>query len=157
MTSVFNEIYAEQYDILYSSKNYQNECDVIESAFKLYCNANPVTILDVGCGTGGHVMEMARRGYDVTGIDLSQSMLDIASSKIKNETPFVSPKFICGDMRNFSTNCQYDAAIMMFAVIGYLTTNEDVLAGLRNIRKHMKIGALLICDFWNGPSVFGLG
>ena len=153
MTSIFNETYAEQYDILYSSKNYQDECDVIENVFKLYCNSNPVTLLDIGCGSGGHVIEMAHRGYDVTGIDLSQSMLDIASSKIKNEMPPINPTFFCADLRNFNTNCQYDSAIMMFAVIGYLTTNEDVLAGLRNLRKHLKIGALLICDFWSGPSV----
>jgi SAM-dependent methyltransferase len=153
MAAVFNEIYAEQYDILYSSKNYHLECNVIEEAFKLYCQANPATILDVGCGTGGHVIEMARRGYETTGVDLSQSMLDIASSKINYELFPINPKFFCGDIRNFKTNFQYDAAIMMFAVIGYLTTNQDVLAGLKNVRKHLKKGALLICDFWSGPSV----
>jgi hypothetical protein len=44
-------------------------------------------------------------------------------------------------------------AIMMFAVVGYLTSNDDVLAGLRNIRRHLGAGGVLACDFWYGPSV----
>lgn len=151
--SVFNEVYAGQYDGLYSSKSYQNECDLVEEALSRYASQQPSTLLDVGCGTGGHAIEMSNRGYKVTGIDLSQSMLDVAAAKSKSKTMIDQPRWVCGDLRTFETGQQYDAAIMMFAVIGYLTTNAEVIEGLRNIRRHLKLGALLICDFWNGPSV----
>ena len=154
--SVFSEVYAGQYDGLYSSKNYQSECDLIEKAVNRFATSKPLTLLDVGCGTGGHAIEMIQRGYAVTGVDLSQSMLDRAVEKSRLQLTSNSPRWLCADIRNFEADDQFDLAIMMFAVIGYLTTNSDVLAGLRNIRRHLKPNALLICDFWNGPSVLAV-
>ena len=154
--SIFNELYADQYDCLYASKNYRIECDLVEEAVRRFSTIKPISLLDVGCGTGGHAIEMARRGYAVTGVDLSQHMLDIAMEKSRSQISLLSPHWVCGDIRDFETGQQYDLTIMMFAVVGYLTTNSDVLAGLRNIRHHLKTGALLICDFWSGPSVLTL-
>lgn len=154
--TVFSEVYAGQYDDLYSSKNYQSECDLIEDAISRYATSKPLTLLDVGCGTGGHAIEMVQRGYTVTGVDLSQQMLDLAAEKSNSQLTSNSPRWLCGDIRNFEAGDQFDIAIMMFAVVGYLTTNSDVLAGLRNIRRHLKPNALLICDFWSGPSVLAI-
>jgi SAM-dependent methyltransferase len=154
--SVFREVYAGQYDELYSSKNYPSECDLIEEAVSRYATNKPLTLLDVGCGTGGHAIEMARRGYDVTGVDLSQHMLDLAAKKSNSQLTFNRPRWLCDDVRNFKLCEQFDLAVMMFAVVGYLTTNSDVLAGLRNIRRHLKPNALLVCDFWSGPSVLSV-
>ncbi len=155
--SIFNSVYAEQYDDLYLSKDYRGECDVIEKAINRYGSGVTSTVLDIGCGTGEHSFEMARRGYELTGIDLSQSMLKIADEKAV-EFPELArqPKWLLGDARFFEISQSYDLGIMMFAVIGYLTTNADVLAALRNIRRHLKLGALFICDFWSGPSVLSM-
>ena len=155
--ALFADFFAEQYDELYSSKNYQVECDLIEEAVRRYATSTPKDILDVGCGTGGHSIEMARRGYSVTGIDLSQSMLDEAINKSILLNTSNRPRWLCGDVRSFDTGCQYDLAVMMFAVVGYMTSNSDVLTALGNIRRHLKPKALLICDFWSGPSVLTLG
>ena len=154
--SVFNEVYAGQYDGLYASKDYQGECDLIENAIKRHANTKPITLLDVGCGTGGHAIELGRRGYAVTGVDLSQHMVNLAADKSTGLPPSQRPQWVCGDVRKFETGCHYDLAIMMFAVVGYLTTNDDVLAGLRNVRRHLKPGALFVCDFWYGPSVLSV-
>ncbi len=60
MQKVF-DTYGEYYDIFYSDKDYENECDFIQEIFKAY-SAKPVkSILDVGCGTGGHSIVLARR------------------------------------------------------------------------------------------------
>jgi len=150
---IFNELYAEQYDSLYGSKDYKIECDLIEEAVRRFSTPKPISVLDVGCGTGEHAIEMARRGYVVTGVDLSQQMLDVATVKTAKQPYLERPRWVCGDLRDFKTAEQYDMAIMMFSVVGYLTSNNDVLAGLRNIRRHIKLGSLLICDFWSGPSV----
>jgi SAM-dependent methyltransferase len=151
--SVFNSLYAGQYDQLYAGKNYLGECDLIEAAVKRYAMGTPATLVDIGCGTGNHAIELARRGYKVTGVDLSQSMIEHAAQKTASLKSEERPAWLCGDARDFDTGTTFDLGIMMFAVIGYLTTNEDVLKGLRNIRRQLKPGALFICDFWYGPSV----
>jgi SAM-dependent methyltransferase len=151
--SVFNSLYANQYDQLYEEKNYLGECDLVEAAVRRYAGNAPTTLIDIGCGTGTHAIELARRGYKVTGVDLSQSMIDQAAQKSSSLTSTERPTWICGDARDFDTQTMFDLGIMMFAVVGYLTTNDEVIRGLRNIRRQLKLGALFICDFWYGPSV----
>ncbi|HKU89326.1 MAG TPA: methyltransferase domain-containing protein [Steroidobacteraceae bacterium] len=151
--SVFDAQYAEQYDLLYAGKSYTAECDLIEAAVRKYATTRPRTLLDVGCGTGGHALELARRGYSLTGVDLSDHMLGLARGKSAVLPEAQQPKWLQGDARNFEAGGPFDMAIMMFAVIGYLTGNDDVLQGLRNIRRHLPVGALFLCDFWYGPSV----
>lgn len=154
--SVFNSLYAGQYDQLYAEKSYGAECDLVVEAARRHATDAPKTILDIGCGTGAHAIELARRGYHVTGVDLSQAMLDHARSKSEVLGAASRPDFLQGDARSFSTGRTHDLAIMMFAVVGYLTSNDDVLTGLRNIRRHLAPGALFVCDFWYGPSVLSV-
>jgi ubiquinone/menaquinone biosynthesis C-methylase UbiE len=153
--SVFNSLYANEYDTLYLEKDYVGESALVESAIKQF--GRPVrSILDVGCGTGSHAIEFARRGYQVTGVDLSQSMLDVAARKAADVTLDHQPKWITGDARKFSADSHFDIATMLFAVVSYLTTNDDVLEGLSNIRRHLKQGSLFLCDFWYGPAVLSV-
>ena len=154
--SVFASLYANQYDTLYGGKDYSSECDLIEDAFGRF-DATPNDILDVGCGTGSHTLELARRGYACTGVDLSEAMLLEAERKTAASALGAhAPHFIQGDARTFDAGAKFDAAIMMFAVVGYLTGNDDVLMGLRNVRRHLNPGALFICDFWYGPAVLSV-
>lgn len=154
--SVFNSLYAGQYDQLYAEKGYAQECDLIEAAALAGAGATPRNVLDVGCGTGGHALELARRGCQVTGVDLSQAMLDVGAAKAGALAPAQRPTWLQGDARDFNTGTRHGMAIMMFAVVGYLISNADVLAGLRNIRRHLAPGALFVCDFWYGPSVLSV-
>jgi SAM-dependent methyltransferase len=154
--TVFNSLYASQYDQLYADKSYKSECDLIEEAVRRHATSSPRTLLDVGCGTGGHAVELSSRGYHVTGVDLSQPMLDCAIDKANSLDMTRRPSFLRGDARDFESGQTHDLAIMMFAVIGYMTSNDDVLKGLRNIRRQLKPGALFICDFWYGSSVLSV-
>jgi SAM-dependent methyltransferase len=151
--SVFDSQYAAQYDRLYAGKDYRAECDLIEAAIAKRAPRRPRTLLDVGCGTGQHSIELARRGFDVTGVDLSESMLHHAADNASVLEEARRPRWVHGDARSFDAGGPHEVGIMMFAVIGYLTHNDDVLAGLRTIRRHLTPGALFLCDFWYGPSV----
>lgn len=153
--SVFASLCANQYDTLYGDKDYRSPCDLIEQAFARF-DAQPRTILDVGCGTGSRTIELTRRGFACTGVDLSQAMLDEAARKTSATEAEYAPRWIQGDARTFAADATFDAAIMMFAVVGYLTGNDDVLAGLRNVRRHLKPGGLFVCDFWYGPAVLSV-
>lgn len=154
--SIFNTLYADSYDKLYAEKNYIAECDLIEAAVKRYAIHQPTTLVDIGCGTGNHSIEFASRGLKVTGVDMSHSMIQHAALKAESFNNMNRPSWICGDVRDFDTGTTFDLGIMMFAVIGYLTTNADVLMGLRNIRRQLNPDALFVCDFWYGPSVLAM-
>ena len=154
--SVFDTLYASQYDLVYAGKDYSGECDLVEAAVTRSATTPVRRILDIGCGTGSHAIELARRGYEVTGVDLSQSMLDQAAEKSSPLSIAERPTWLCGDIRDVDTGETFDLAVMMFAVIGYLTATEDVLQALRNVRRQLEPGALFVCDFWYGPAVLSV-
>ncbi len=149
---IFNHGYSEQYDNLYANKDYNQECDLIVKILTRFFDKEPIKLLDIGCGTGTHSIELARRGFHVVGVEPSSSMLNLAIVKSQGLLSN-RPVWTLGDVCNFNAGENFDVAIMMFAVIGYLTKNDDILSGLRNIRKHLDNGAIFICDFWYGPSV----
>ena len=64
---VFGKEYANTYDALYENKDYEKECDFIEAIFSKG-SLNAKTVLDLGCGTGGHALVLAKRGYEVLGL-----------------------------------------------------------------------------------------
>ena len=147
----FGKGLAEIYDLIYKDKDYKEECDFIEEIFRRF-SPNPVrTILDGGCGTGGHAIPLVSRGYEVTGVDSSETMIEHAKEKAKKSN--LSPDFQVGDLRRFSLNKEFDACICMFAVMGYITETEDILSTMENIRKHLNKEALFIFDLWNGLAV----
>jgi len=156
MNTVFKKEYANQYDLFYGEKDYESECDLLEQAFKKYSLAPAQTILDLGCGTGNHSIPLARRGYQVHGVDLSENMLARAVEKTKTEEFKQPPVFSQGDIRRIDLGRQFDAVVMMFAVLGYQTTNADVLAALRTVGKHLRPGGLFIFDVWYGPAVLAI-
>ena len=89
------EDYSKFYDTFYKDKDYSEECDFIESVFQRYSGRPVKTILDLGCGTGGHTIPLAERGYLLTGVDLSAWMLKEAKVS-KNDVVY---DLGCGDGR----------------------------------------------------------
>lgn len=150
MNKVFNS-YGKYYDIIYADKNYEKECDFLEKIFQRYSKSKVKTILDGGCGTGGHAIPLAKRGYEVTGIDLSEEMISIAKEKASRIGTNVN--FSTMDLRKLHFNKKFDAFICMFTVVGYIVENEDVEKVFRNIRNHLKPHSLFLFDFWYGPTV----
>ena len=136
--------YAKYYDFIYQDKDYDREFNFIEEIFK--ATKKPKNILDIGCGTGNYTKILLERGYKVTAIDISGEMLEIAREKC-------SAEFIKGDIRTIKINDKFDCCLAMFAVMGYITKNRDIIKALINIRKHLKPNGIFIFDVWNGLSV----
>jgi SAM-dependent methyltransferase len=153
MSYSFGSLYSSAYDDLYRDKDYDAECDLLERIFQTYGHGAVERIIDLGCGTGNHAVPLARRGYDVTGIDGSEHMLAKARQKIQSGDKAV---FEQGDLRAVRLERQFDSALMMFAVLGYQTRNEDVISALNTARAHVQPGGLLIFDVWYGPAVLHL-
>lgn len=150
MTNAYQEKHATYYDLLYSDKDYEKECNFVEAIFQKYALSSVNTILEAGCGTGGHAIPFAKRGYEVVGFDLSEAMIRRTREKAEG---IANLKFHVMDLRNFQLNTKFDACICMFAVMGYVTENKDVERTLINIKKHLKKDSLFVFDFWNGLAV----
>jgi len=147
---VFNH-YAQYYDLLYSTKNYEAEVNYVDSLIKKYCpQAN--TILDLGCGTGSHDFYLAKKGYSVTGVDLSQNMVTLAQEKQKKEG-IEDISFQQGDVTSLKLDKKFDTVVSLFHVMNYLTENSSMEAGFSTATKHVKKGGIFIFDCWYGPAV----
>ena len=156
----FGAAYASAYDALYADKDYEAECDVLEEVFCAHAASDVRSVLDLGCGTGAHAVRLSQRGYEVTGVDVSPAMLNHAREKAEAATypaKSVRPSFRLGDIRSLDLGRTFDAVVMMFAVLGYQLTNEDVLATLGCARRHLSPGGVLVFDVWYGPAVARIG
>lgn len=113
-------------------------------------------ILDMGCGAGRHSVELARRGYRMTGVDLSQGMLDQAAALAKDAG--VDIELIKCDATEFTPSREYDAAICLcegaFSLLGLEDGPfEHDMAILHNINKGLKPDAKLILTALNGMTM----
>jgi 2-polyprenyl-3-methyl-5-hydroxy-6-metoxy-1,4-benzoquinol methylase len=104
--------YARYYDILYADKDYASECDFLESVFTKYTDAKVSNILDLACGTGGHAIPLAKRGYHVAAMDYSPHMLRLAKRKATKSGVLVD--FQRGNMTDIPFRREFDACISMF-------------------------------------------
>lgn len=84
MPDIFQDKYAAYYDLIYSDKDYEAECNFVEEIFQEYSPHSIATILELGCGTGGHAIPLAQKGYRVSGIDISEAMIARARRKAEN-------------------------------------------------------------------------
>ena len=153
MIGIFESDYADTYDIVYRDKDYAREVEAIGRLFKRHRTGAIKSVLDLGCGTGRHAILLARSDLDVVGVDQSDSMLDHARKLAQESKPGNSLTFLKGDVRDFDAGNTFDAALMMFNVLGYMTSNDDLLAALRSVRRHVRDGGLFVFDIWYGPAV----
>lgn len=150
MSKIVFKDYSKYYNLLYTDKNYTAEVEYIHSLIMEY-SKNSKRILDLGCGTGKHDFMLAKKGYSITGIDMSESMINIA--KRDNNYSKLNLEFQVGDIRNIKLNKMHDVVISLFHVASYQKTNSDILKYFRTAHSHLKNQGLFIFDFWYGPAV----
>ena len=140
------ENYAKKYDEECFTQGTLGECDFIEAEAG---PDRPVKILDIGCGTGRHAIELTRRGFSVTGVDLSSSQLERAREKAKALNLEID--FQQHDARNLPFKEEFDLAIMICeGAFPLMETDEMNFMILQNAAKSLNHGGKLIFTTLNG-------
>lgn len=146
----FFDAHAPFYDANVFTANTVKEVDFLIEELGL---APGAAVLDVGCGTGRHAVELARRGYAVTGLDLSSRMLAMAEEKAR--AAGVRVEWLRADATRFRLDRTFDAALCLCeGAFGLLESGEDAiehpLAILRNIAECLRPGAKALFTVLNG-------
>ena len=140
------ENYGEKYDQESFTQGTQGECDFIEKELNFDKN---LKILDVGCGTGRHAIELTKRGYTVTGIDLSESQLEKARKKAKEQG--LTIRFQQMDARTLTFEHEFDVAIMLCeGGFPLMETDEMNFKILQSVTRSLKETAKFIFTTLNG-------
>ena len=127
---------------LYDSIYFREHIYLRETEFILdyLSNVPQPGVLDLCSGTGSHAKLLSERGVNVTGIDRSPAMIEIARLKVPEA------RFIEADIRKFSLSERFDAVICMYGAIHYVEEPQDIVQVLRLAYEHLKPGGTLILD-----------
>jgi 2-polyprenyl-3-methyl-5-hydroxy-6-metoxy-1,4-benzoquinol methylase len=125
---------------------YDAEYGRYQGDFDLFLNLiSKGNILDLACGTGRLAIPLAQKGFNVVGLDASESMLTLAREKSK-ELPI---EWIRGDIRDFQLNETFDLILMAGNAFQALLSEEDQIQMLACVRKHIKPSGLFVFNTRN--------
>jgi len=136
---------AGYYDILNYNADYKKTADYIEKVFYIYekkSGIKPRLVLDLACGTGSLTLELYKRGYDMTGLDLSAEMLAVAASK-KNAGDIL---WINQDMRAFELYGTVDAVVCCYDSLNYILNGEELKKCFGLVYNYLNPGGLFVFD-----------
>ncbi len=141
------ETLAALYDYYMDEVPYEKWLENMILYFNRY-GRNVRSVLDLGCGTGTMSILLKNRGYDVTGLDISEEMLSEAAVKADEKGLHID--FICQDMVELRVLKPFDAIISLCDCMNYITEAEELGRVFENCRRALKPGGLLIFDM-NSP------
>lgn len=139
--SWFNTPY---YHILYKNRDNAEAALFIDNLFEHLHPSKHATLLDIACGRGRHAKYMSDKGYNTTGIDLSESSIAYAK-KYENENLY----FQVQDMRQAYCNSCFDFAFNLFTSFGYFETEKEHLDALKVFNAALKPNGILVLDYFN--------
>lgn len=145
---------ARVYDRLNDEIDYRAWADFNEKIFDNCLDKRPQIVLDLACGTGSMTLEMARRGYDMIGIDGSEDMLSVAYSRALTEIADSNrPLYLLQDMREFELYGTVGAVLCCLDSINYLTEEDDVNKCFSCVHNYLDPDGLFVFDV-NSPYKF---
>ncbi len=142
----FGPDYLRQYQV--NAERTSAEADGVEKILHLRKGAR---VLDLACGGGRHAIELARRGYAVTGVDLSEELLKAARASAREAR--VKVRFVHGDMRDLAYRGAFDAVINMFSSFGYFEAVEDDRKVLAGVARALKVRGKFLMERFNRESL----
>lgn len=145
------DILAPFYNEINGEIDYKRWADFIESIIKSELKSVPELLLDLGCGTGKMTLELARRGYDMTGVDYSPEMLGVARCEAEKEG--LDVLWLCQDMCELDLYGTVDVAVSCLDCINHLTTKVELNKCFALVHNFLSPDGLFIFDI-NGKAKF---
>ena len=147
------DLLAPFYDEVNKDIDYSEWADFIDEIISRFYNGKPELILDLGCGTGKMTLELSRRGYDMTGVDISPEMLDVARQSAENCGFSDKILWLCQDMTEFELYGTVDVTVSCLDCINHLTTKRALDKCFALVHNYLIPNGLFIFDM-NGKSKF---
>ncbi len=140
------------YDAIYQAmgKDYAGEAAKLEQLVHEYKRSEGNRLLDVGCGTGGHIAYLSQK-FQVEGLDSSQAMLARAREK------YPQILFHLADMADFKLAHDFDVITCLFSAIGYAQTLPRLSQAMRLFAEHLQPGGVTLVEPWFGPGILDTG
>ena len=129
---------------MFSEQSWENAPKQVDDLLALLDLAPGSRILDCACGPGRHSLELARRGFKVTGIDRTQPYLSLARRQAEAEG--LTLELVLEDMRRFSRPAAFDAVLSMFTSFGYFDNPAENLQVLRNLYRSLNEDGVLLME-----------
>jgi len=139
---------SKYYHILYKDRNLTEAEAFIDNLLMVLKPSKKANILDLACGKGRYSIHLAKKGFNVTGVDLS--LQSIKKARL-SETDNLS--FFTHDMRETFRDNSFDYIFNFFTSFGYFTTEEDHLKTLKGIKEGLKKNGTFVIDFFNAHQV----
>lgn len=147
----YEEWFGKEYLEVYSHRNHQEAVSDIDCVEKLLNLNKAGSILDLACGSGRHSLELARRGYHVTGVDLSSDLLAVAKEAAENEG--LKIPFLKGDMRFPPLESKFHFLINMFTSFGYFENDQENSRIFAAFAEALHPGGKFLMDYINKDQV----
>lgn len=140
------------YDRLNADIDYGAWADFVEECFRKYSKREVHSVLDLACGTGSMTLQLAKRGYDLTGIDLSPEMLSVARQRAADEG-IDDILWLMQDMRSFELYGTVDAVVCALDSLNYLRNTKELSCVFSLVHNYLDAGGVFVFDL-NTPYKF---
>jgi len=137
------QAFAELYDELMNDVDYESWADYYTRLLSIY-GVREGKVCECACGTGGLTLPLYRRGFQMTGVDLSQEMLWQAAQKARKQG--IAIPYVRQDMRALNLHRPMDAVLATCDGVNYLLTEEDLLSFFRAAHRAVRPGGALVFD-----------
>lgn len=139
------------YEKIYANRNREEAAQLATLIEKQIPVSDYPHLLDLGCGRGRHSITLAKRGFKLTGVDLSEEAIKKAR-RLAADEHLKSIDFFIGDMRD-PIERTFDAVLNLFTTFGYFLDDSENVDVLRNVHRMLKTGGLFMQDFMNSELV----
>ena len=149
------EALARRYDALTADVDHDAWADYLEKHFRR--SPLPIrTVLDLACGTGAITCLLARRGYEMIGVDLSAEMLSVAAEKARDLTGVIPPLFLQQPMEELDLYGTIDACVCCLDSVNYVTRPKALARAFQRVHTFLMPGGLFLFDINTPAKLRGL-